>query len=193
MRREIVCAVAAALISPAAVAEDKFLERIEAPVRTVDGASVRQLSERARTCVSQMVTFDSVVLRDNSRVSIMSSKPADTAGDTTAVAGGDVLRTVDLDAGLIVAQSRTPYSRMMMQHVLESTITFEAKEGRFRITQTGIRVAMQSTGYAANTGFMPVRIQPGSGHEKIAAALLALSEKIGDCVATSAGSNDADW
>jgi hypothetical protein len=193
MRREIACTVAAALISSASIAEERFLDRIEAPVRTVEGASVRQLSERARTCISQLVTYDSVVLRDTSRVSIMSPVPADTSGDTTAVAGGDVLRTVDLDAGLIIAQSRTPYSRMMMKHILESTITFEAKDGRFRITQTGIKAAMQSTGYAANTGFSPVRIQPGSGHEKIGAALLALSEKIGDCVETSAGADSADW
>lgn len=192
MNRSIAFA-AAALISPAVAADAKFLERVESPVQAVDGASARQLAELARTCISQVVTFDSAVLRDNARVSIMSPIPADTSGDTTAVAGGDVLRTVDLDAGLIVAQSRLPFTRMMMKHIAESTITFEAKDGRFRITQTGIRVAMQSTGYAANTGFSQVRIQPGSGSEKIEAELLALSAKIGDCVAAASSPDNQNW
>jgi hypothetical protein len=172
-----------------AMGDSQFLDRVESPVRSVDGASVRQLTEKARTCISQMVTYDAVVLRDSSRVSPMSAIPGDTSGDTTAVAGGDVLRTVDLDAGIIVAQSRIPWTRMMMNYVLESTITFEAKEGRFRITQTGIKQAMLSTGYMANTGFIPVRVQPGSPSAKIEAALQDHAAKIGDCVASADNSN----
>lgn len=178
------------LLGSGAVHAAEYLERVESQVIEVPGASVRDLTERARICVSQLVTYGDVVIRDSARVSHVSPVPGSVAGDTTAVAGGDVIRTVDLDTGLLVAQSRVPVTSMLMKYSVESTITFEAREGRFKITQTGIRAAQEYTGYAANTGYQPVGLWTGSPWKKVEAALQKLASKIGDCVATA---ENSDW
>ena len=181
--------LAGLIIAAPAVADTQYLDRVETPVVTVEGASAHQLAERARLCIIQNVTNDSVVLKDNSRVNPMFSVATMSAGDTNAVQGGDVLQTVDLDAGLVVAHSRVQLTRMMMRHAVESTITFEAKDGRFRIAHSGIKAAMLSTGYASNNGFQPVIVQAGSGYQKIEDALQAVSAKIGECVVKTDNSN----
>lgn len=177
------------LVIADAVADPQYLDRVEAPVVTAEAVPARQLAERARLCITQNVTNDSVVLKDTSRVNPMFSVATMSAGDTNAVAGGDVLRTVDLDAGLIVAQSRIPFTHMMMKHSIESTITFEAKDGRFRITHSGIKAAQLSTGYASNNGFQPVLMQAVSGYKKIEVALQEVSTKISTCVVSADNSS----
>jgi hypothetical protein len=191
MKRLMMVAAIAAVTVPAMAAEEKFLERVEMEPRAVDGASVRQLTERARLCITQNVTNDAVTLKDTSRVNPMASIGTMTAGDSKAIDGGQVIQSVDLDGGLIVAQSRTSIPFMVVnKYTIQSTITFEAREGRFRITHTGIKSATQDTGYASNSGFQPVRVQTGSPYKKIEAALQDVSTKISDCVATAPSS---DW
>lgn len=177
------------LTASLALADGQFLERVEMEPRAVEGASVRQLAERGRVCLSQNVVNDAVVLKDTSRVNPMASVATMSAGDTSTVQGGGVLQTVDLDGGLLVAQSRTPMSVALFKYAVESTITLEAREGRFRITHTGIKLAMKDTGHASNDGFNPVRVQPGSPYKKVEAALQALSTKISDCVAAAPAAN----
>lgn len=188
MRRITVFLVGVATALPAA-AESKYLESVESPVVQVPGVSAKDLAARGRLCILKDVTYGDVVLRDESRVAPY-SMPGSQAGNTTSSAGGDVLQSVDLDAGLVVARSRVPMSSMMMRYSVESTITFEAREGRFKITQSAIQMAMLETGYAANDGFRPVLVQWGSPHKKVTETLQALATKIGECVATS---ESADW
>jgi len=184
-------AIAALLATHPAIASE-FLERVEMEPRTVDGVTARELTERARVCITQTITNDAVALKDTSRVNPMASIGTMTSGDSKTLDGGQVLQTVDLDGGLITAQSRTSVPFMMFnRYNVQSTVTFEARDGRFRITHTGIKAAMQDSGYASNDGFQPVRIQTGSAFKKIEAALHAISAKVSDCVATAPGS--ADW
>ena len=191
MNRRVLIAVTLMSAATQAIAEDKYLDRVETEPRAVAGASVHQLAERGRLCILQHVTNDAVALKDTSRVNPMASIGTMTAGDTTAVQGGDVLQTVDLDAGLIVAQSRTAIpGAIFNRYFIQSTVTFEARAERFRLSHTGIKYAMQDTGYASNSGFTPVRIQTGSPYKKIEAALQVVSTKIADCVAAAPV---ADW
>jgi hypothetical protein len=187
-----VCAlIVAALSSSAASAAPEILEQVAMEPRAIEGVSARQLTERARLCIVKNVSNDAVALKDTSRVNPMASVATMTGGDASTVQGGDVLQTVDLDAGLIVAQSRTSITNaMLMRYFVQSTLTFEARDGRFRLTHTGIKYAMQDTGYAANGGFTPVLVQTGSPHKKITAALADLSAKVADCVAEAPS---ADW
>lgn len=179
----------AGLLTCGAAFATEYLEKVESPVVEVPGVSAHDLAVRARLCVSQQVTNRAVVLRDESRSAPMAPVVTQGQGDTTAVAGGDVLRTVDLDAGLIIAQSRITIGSLMAA-VIESTITVEARDGRFKITQTGIQRAFVNSGLAPTTGFKPVIEQWGSGADKVKKALEDQSAKIGECVATAEGS---DW
>lgn len=181
---------AALIVTCGSAAAAEYLDKVESPVVEVQGASVHELAERARVCISQKVTYGSVVMTDDARVNPMYSLPGSQAGNTTTSDGGDVLRTVDLDAGLVIAQSRVPWSFMMIPHSIESTITFEAREGRFKITQTGIQIAQLSTGYATNTGFRPVLKQWGSHWEAIEKKLQDLAAGVSECVSTTPS---ADW
>ncbi len=187
----LLVAVMLAVASMSAGAAEEFLERVAMEPRAVEGVSSRQLAERARVCITQNVTNDAVSLKDTSRVNPLASIATMTAGDKDTIPGGEVLQTVDLDAGLIVAQSRTSImGPMLNRYTIQSTITFESKDGRFRITHTGIKAAMANTGYATNDGFTPVRIQFGSSYKKIEAALNDVTVKISQCVATAPS---ADW
>ena len=188
MRRIAACLIGLATAFSAS-AESKYLESVESPVVEVPGVSVSDLASRGRLCILKHVTYGDVVLRDESRVTPY-SMPGSQAGNTTSASGGDVLQSVDLDAGLVVARSRVQMSSLMMRYSVESTITFEAREGRFKITQSAIRMAMLETGYAANNGFQPVLMQWGSPHKKVTETLQALATKIGECVAAPPSS---DW
>jgi hypothetical protein len=188
MRYRTLIGLAGLLTSGTGVAAE-YLEKIESPVMEVPGVSSHDLAVRARLCVSQQVTNRAVVLRDESRSAPMAPVVTQGQGDTTAVAGGDVLRTVDLDAGLIIAQSRITIGSLMPA-VIESTITVEARDGRFKITQTGIQRAFVNSGIAPTAGFKPVFDQWGAGADKVKKALEEQSAKIGDCVASP---TNADW
>lgn len=187
--RRIVVFFAGLAAAMSASAESKYLETVESPVTEVPGVSAKDLASRGRLCVLKHVTYGDVVLRDESRVTPY-SMPGSQAGNATSSTGGDVLQTVDIDAGLVVARSRVPMSSLMMRYSIESTITFEAREGRFKITQTGIQIAQLSTGYATNTGFRPVLKQWGSHWEAIEKKLQDLAAGVSECVSTTPS---ADW
>jgi hypothetical protein len=188
MRPAVLTCVALAIapVSPARAAEE--LGPLQSAVFERPGTP-REIATAARACAIKHLRNDAFQIRDSSRVGFM-SPPGSTAGDANTIPGGEVVTTFDPDAGLVVAQSRITRSALFGKESVQSTVTIEAKDGRFRITHSSIGSAAADTGYAANSGYHPVYIQAMSGHAKIRAALEALTEKIAACVRDAPASDD---
>lgn len=183
----IACCLAAVLAwPPLAASETPTLERVESPPVSVDGATTADLSSRARACMAQSLTYGSVTATGAHQSAAIAGIPLEGA-QTTSIAGGDVFQVVDLENGLIVARSRITIGTWMPESI-ESTVTFEAKPGKFRLTHTNVRRMMTDTGISTNDGYRPVLIQPMSGHAKVAKALEALSTKLSSCIAAAPAS-----
>lgn len=94
----------------------------------------------------------------------------------------------DLDRGVVVARNALSYpDGFLLVWQMRSRVTFEAREGRFRITHENIERLNEQAG-----GWTPVGKWRGSGWQKAEAALQAQSAEIAACVTSATGSSD-DW
>jgi hypothetical protein len=90
----------------------------------------------------------------------------------------------------VVAQSRVTIAKMLGAETIQSTVTIETKDGRFRVTHSGIARAFADTGYGTNRGLQPVYIGGMTGHAKVEESLRQTTEKLATCIRTAAKS---DW
>ena len=105
-------------------------------------------------------------------------------------AAGDVILSVDEAAGTIVAASRVTYpGGITGDSSTRSTLTFLAKDGRFKIQHTNIETASANTGSLANPGYTRQGKWKFSQWEKADAALQALSSKLAECVKSAASAS----
>lgn len=180
MRVAVLAGVVLALAPTISAHAAEELGPLQSAVYEATG-SQNDLATRARTCAVKLLRNDAFQIRDASRVGFMSPAGA-TDGDASTIPGGDVVTTFDAAAGLVVAQSRVARSALFGKESVQSTVTIETKENRFRITHSAIGSASADTGYAANRGYQPVLVQSMSGHAKIRATLEGLTEKLAACV-----------
>ena len=157
-----------ALIAVMALASPpEYLTEVVSPVYEVAGTP-SELSRRAEACFSQNV------------------------GQT---AGGPVILSTDPDTGVVVASNALEYRDGMVPWRLRSRMTFEGRDGRFRIKHTAIeRHNSQGLGpqYLGATPWGPVGKWWGSGWQKAQQALEAVSGKVADCVVAPSNTTD-DW
>jgi hypothetical protein len=99
------------------------------------------------------------------------------------VAGGELIVS-DAD-GVIVARSASTYRDGFLNWQIRSRLTFEAREGRYRISQTSLERFNDQSG-----GWSPIGKWRGSGWQKAEAAFALTSDAISACVQT--GPQD-DW
>lgn len=112
----------------------------------------------------------------------------------------------DVEGGTVSGPALISYSQAGVPWSVRSTLIIEAKDGRFRMTHSGL--TQKQGGPAANRsawagflggnlnttsegGWMPVGKWRFSGGEKAEAAAQALSQKIATCVQTKTA--DEDW
>lgn len=124
------------------------------------GGTPREIATRASTCISQHL-----------------------APGTTDSA---LIITSDLDGGIIVARNALKYPDGLMNWQVRSTFTFEAREGRFRITQTNLERFNTMAG-----GWGGIGKWTGSGWKKAEAAFAASSAAVAQCV--TQGPKRDDW
>lgn len=186
MQRTTLIALAL-VVSSAASAESEFLEKVESPVFEFPGTP-SEIAGKAKTCMAQLVRNDEIRIKDSTAGTDFFASPGD--GHSSGVTGGEVFVAEDLPGGLIVANSRIDYSSMLMKQSVQSTLTFQAKDGRFRFTNSNISRAAYSSGYMHNDGYKPVRTSWGAGHKDVEAALLEFSAKIADCIKAPAAASD---
>jgi hypothetical protein len=138
----------AAVSSPVAAAE--YLTEVTSQVYQAAGTP-KEIATRAQTCIAQNLRSGTV-----NAPQIVSS---------------------DLDNGIIVAQSALETGSFPVWK-LRSRFTFEAREGRFRITQTGLEW-FNDTGSGAWLG---IGKWWGSPWKKAEAAYAASADAVAQCV-----------
>lgn len=134
--------------------------------------------------------------------------PAEAPGDRAAItkraagclarnlrperAGPAVIQSTDPETGVTVAAASFPYSRGGVPWTARSTVTVEAKDGRFRITQSNLehRQGAETTTAAASFlgtnrqggDWMRVGLWWGSGGDAVRKQAEALNLRLAACV-----------
>ena len=152
------CAVIAlaALASPVAAAE--YLTEVTSQVYQSPGTP-KELATRASTCIAQNLRPGTVNAQQ-----IVNS---------------------DLDNGIIVAQNALRFGALP-EWQIRSRFTFEAREGRFRISQTGLEMFNDMAG-----GWGPIGKWWGSPWKKAEATFAASAAAVAQCVMS--GPKRDDW
>jgi hypothetical protein len=160
MRRLNLAVTIITLVSRPAQAATAYLERVESPVYSVEG-DVSSITRRAATCSAQIL------------------KPGLVAAPT--------ILNVDVVGGVVVANNAFDYSEKVFGSPLISpartTVTIEAKTGRFRIVHTDIQVL--------NLGdWRPIRAAKEGKPDQMRNQLLLISDLVAHCVD---GSGSSKW
>jgi hypothetical protein len=120
-------------------------------------ASGKDLTTRAQACLARIVRYDG------------------------PDSGKSVVASVSLETGTVVANSRIDIRSGMMQSLVQSTLTFEAREGRFRMVHTGITRAQRLAGTGAPYNeFTPVG--EGAFSKRVISAMKEQFGRIASCV-----------
>lgn len=154
--------VLAGLLCAASVQAAVPVYAAESPVYEAAG-SARDLARKGQGCIAQLV------------------RPALTTIPT--------LVSADVESGVIVANNALHYeeaSIVPLPYTVRSTLTFEAREGRFRIRHTDIGVLAEK---APRLGWSPA-MRGKSGFSRAERELGALNERIAACVMRDVAS---DW
>lgn len=157
---------------PAYSQSNEILERIEGPVVNAHGTAT-ELTQKAHLCMARLLRNQSA---DGSPSGLFLF-----SDDTT-----------------IIANSQIDYSHRMLRRSVKSKVTFEAREGRFRITHTEIGGKIHSTtgglGFGASiddgTSHSVIYKNFGTGWEEAQKQLQNLSGQIATCVSDQTGD---DW
>lgn len=167
------------VVSATAIAgEQEYLEEVDSEVYELPG-TVAEITQKAELCIARVIQFDEARIAESSSSVYISETPGKRID---GISGGAVFVSKDIEGGTIVANSRTEYGGFLGAQTVQSTLTFRAKEGRFKITHTNIKAASKNSGYAANNGFIPVGKWPGSPWKKVTKSLSSVTEDLSSCI-----------
>lgn len=147
-----------ASIVPVAAIAAEYLTTVASDVYQTAGTA-REIAVRANTCISQRLA----------------------PGMTDA----QLVISSDLDGGVIVARSALQYGNLPRWKI-RSRFTFEARDGRFRIEQTGLERFNDMAG-----GWGPIGKWTGSQWQKAEVAFVASAASVAECV--QSGQKKDDW
>jgi hypothetical protein len=156
MKGATVFVALSALATPAAAAE--YLTEVTSQVYQTQGTP-KEIATRAQTCIAQNLRSGTV-----NAPQIVSS---------------------DLDNGLIVANNALRFGSLP-EWQIRSRLTFEAREGRFRISQTGLEMFNDMAG-----GWNGIGKWFGSPWKKAQATFEASAAAVAACVMS--GPKREDW
>jgi hypothetical protein len=167
-----------------------YLEQVESDVFESAGTA-QEILARAKSCIAQNVRNDEVRISDSASSGGPIPMPSMGTGHSDGITGGDVISSVDPDTGTITANCRVDYQSNMLAHNVKSTLTFFAKDGKFKIRHTNIEYLQKSTGSMQNSGYSRVGKWWGSGWKAAQTALESVSAKVSKCVQD--GPNSQNW
>jgi hypothetical protein len=192
--KKIFQATALTLFSGAALAGPSELAGYDLVYGGADGALIDQIKGRpveapgtaaeiigrAQSCAVQSISTGPVTA-----TSVLSAlgggAPAKSAG------GGPAIELADPANGQLVARNQVTYTSSMTGRVAQSRLLVEAKDGRFRISQSDISVTLGG-GYGSH----PVAVHWGTGWENDVRALIAPADKIAKCISAPPAAGD-NW
>lgn len=167
----------------------EYLELVESQVYEAKGTAA-EITKRASTCIAQVVRNDEVRFSDSS-ASADGIIPLPGVRSDGLVAAGPLVISVDMEAGVIVANSRVDYTVWgMIKRNAKSTLTFLAKDSRFKIRHQNIETLQKSTGSLGNDAYTKQGKWKGAGWEKAQAALEGVSTKLAQCVIAVPGGGE---
>ena len=137
--------------------DSRYINRVESPVFETSGDH-QAITRRALTCVAQIVSPGTV--------------------DAPAV------RSSDVEAGIIVATNSFRYVYGALRPTGRTTLTFEARDGRFRIVHSNIEQSQDG-----GQGWLPIGTWRFSGGDAARAAIEAINMRLAQCVQTSQNEN----
>lgn len=169
MRQSLI--IVLALFSFSAFGAD-LIEKVESEVYKTSGTAV-EITAKGKACMAELLKNDNI---GNS-----------TTQNLFSYVGDDKL----------VATARFEYVYLLIRQSLQAKYVFEAKEGRFRITNSDIGYKQVKTngmlGWGASvesaTGHQPIAKVWGTGYEEAESQLLAMDNKIAECVINEKKSN----
>lgn len=146
----------------------EYLTEVVGPVHQAEGTPA-ELAVRAQACLTQTLTT-----------------PPD---------GGSIILSSDPGTGVVVAANALEYRDGLLPWKLRSRITFEGRDGRFRLRHTAIE-RHNDQSFGANvlgaSPWGPVGKWRGSGWQKAEQALADVSTRVATCVASQATTAD-EW
>ena len=148
------------------------IEKVETEVFTTSGTAA-QITAKGKGCMAEILKNDNI---GNS-----------TTQNLFSYTGDDKL----------VATARFEYIYLLLRQSLQAKYIFEAKDGRFRITNTDIGYKQVKTsgtlGWGASvessTSHQPIAKVWGTGYEEAESQLLGMDKKIAECVMNDKKSN----
>lgn len=154
--KNLLLAVIALATLPNPAMANEYLTEVTSAVYQSNGTP-HDIAVRASTCISQHL-----------------------APGTT---DSQLIITSDLDGGIVVARSAIKYPDGLLNWEVRSTFTFEARDGRFRITQTNLERLNRTWG--------PIGKWSGSSWKKAEAAFAASAEAVAQCVIVGPSGKDS--
>ena len=138
-----------------------YLTTVTSPVFDAPGRTAAQLAATANICMAQTLA--------------------------SGQEGGQLIVSSDPATGVVVSNNRMEYRDGLLMWQVRSRLTFEGRDGRFRLVHNGIeRFNDQGGGW---TGIGKWR---GAGWQKAEAAYTAISERVASCVLSQGEAGD-DW
>jgi hypothetical protein len=161
----------------------EYLEEVESAVYQTSGTK-QEIAKRAKNCMAQLVRNDEVRISDAASGTGMfpTFSGGGSRGHSSGIQGGPVFVEVDIEAGMIIANNRVDYKSALIANNVKSTMTFFAKDGRFKIRHTNLEYVQKATGYMHNTGYKRIGKWQGSGWKKAQEALEGVTGQVADCV-----------
>lgn len=145
----------AMLLSASATYAAEYLTNVDSEVFTTTGTQ-SEITERAATCIAQTVKPGTV------STPLIISKNADT--------------------GIIVANDGFSYTHSFIKWDIRTTLTFEAKDARFRVRHTNIERFVDE--------WQRVGKWSGSSWKSVEAAIQSVSSSVAQCVQRPAQSSN---
>ena len=163
--------------------------KLTSPVYQVAGTAA-QIIQKAQGCVAQHLSNDEVSTSGSSASGFFGAIAGQGQNVNGSIAGGSLIELADPANGQLIANSRTDYRFMLLSSSVKSRFVIEAKEGRFRITQSNLESLQKNTGSMRNDGYRPLIQRAGTGWDKALTATIEAEKKVIDCIANSA---DESW
>ena len=162
--------------------------KLTSPIYQTQGTAA-QIIQKAQGCVAKHLSNDEVATSGSSASGFFGAMAGQGHNVNSSIAGGALIELADPANGQLIANSRADYRFMLLSNSVKSRIIIEAKDGRFRITQSNLESVQKNTGSMRNDGYDQLIRRKGTGWDKALAATIDAEKKVVDCIMSTATDN----
>lgn len=162
--------------------------KMVSPVYQAQGTAP-QIIQKAQGCVAKHLSNSEVATSGSSGSGLLDAMAGIGHNVNSTISGGALIELVEPSNGQLIANSRVDYKFMLLAHNIKTRFILEAKDGRFRVTQSDIEAVQKNTGSMRNDGYRPLLRLKGIGWDKALAAAIDVEKKVADCIASQESEN----